>query len=327
MRPTRPAARMRRATRSTRPTTTLSRASGDPAEPESADCAPNDRRRRARPNRSRVARPGEGVEVAPESVPEDRDQGDLRQRGELVHLHDADPVELCRGGRADAPEPLDRQRVQERELALGRDDEQSVGLGHGARDLGERIRPRDADGERQADPLADVATQAAGDLLRRAADPVEPADVEERLVDRQPLDRRGGSLEDPRTPPGSPRCRPTSAAETTTACGQSRRARSRPSPSGRRTRAPRSSPRAPRPLRRSPAGRAGGDRRAARPTRRRRRGRRAGSSLHPTRTYVRICGARGQADLIPSSQACRQAAPTQLARARRRACSRATTGA
>ncbi len=37
---------------------------------------------------------------------------------------------------------------------------------------------------------SDVALQATGDLDRRAGDPPQPADVEERLVDRDPLDER-----------------------------------------------------------------------------------------------------------------------------------------
>ena len=40
------------------------------------------------------------------------------------------------------------------------------------------------------------ARSRPGDLHRRAGDPPQPADVEERLVDRQPLDQRRGVLED-----------------------------------------------------------------------------------------------------------------------------------
>ena len=72
------------------------------------------------------------------------------------------------GDRADAPEPLDRQRVEEVELAVGRHHEQAVGLGHAARDLGEELGPRDADRDRQADLLAHLAPQPHGDLRRRA---------------------------------------------------------------------------------------------------------------------------------------------------------------
>ena len=47
-----------------------------------------------------------------------------------------------------------------------------------------------------ADPLADLAPQPDGHLPRRAGDPPHPADVEERLVDRQALDERRRVVED-----------------------------------------------------------------------------------------------------------------------------------
>ena len=59
---------------------------------------------------------------------------------------------------------------------------------------------------------------------RGAGDVLEPADVEERLVDRQRLDHRRVASRTPRTPHGSPRRRPRSAAGTTAAYGHSRRA-------------------------------------------------------------------------------------------------------
>ena len=95
-----------------------------------------------------------------------------------------------------APEPLDRQRVKEFQLRLGGDDEQSVRLGDAARDLREELRPRDPHRDRQPDALAHVASQTRCDLARRAGDPLEPAHVEECLVDRHPLDERRRVVED-----------------------------------------------------------------------------------------------------------------------------------
>ena len=121
-------------------------------------------------------------------------------------------AQLRRGHRADAPQPLDRERVQERQLAVGRHDEQPVGLGDAARDLGQELRPRDADRDRQADPLAHVAPQPRGDVDRRAGDPLHPA-RRRGTPRRSRAPRRAASC--PRTPrrrPCSPRCRPTSAA-------------------------------------------------------------------------------------------------------------------
>ena len=71
---------------------------------------------------------------------------------------------LSGGDRADAPQPLDRQRVQEGELAVGRHHQQAVGLGHAAGHLGQELRPGDADGDRQPDLLAHLAAQPHGDL-------------------------------------------------------------------------------------------------------------------------------------------------------------------
>ena len=46
------------------------------------------------------------------------------------------------------------------------------------------------DGDGQPHPLADLAPQPHGDLGGRARDAPEPADVQERLVDRESLDQR-----------------------------------------------------------------------------------------------------------------------------------------
>ena len=107
------------------------------------------------------------------------------------------PQPCRRGGRRpDAPDALDRQRVQERELALGRHDEQPIRFRNGARDLGEELRPGDPDGDGDADLLAHPAAEPYGDLARRAREALHAAHVEEGLVDRDPLDERGRVLED-----------------------------------------------------------------------------------------------------------------------------------
>ena len=80
--------------------------------------------------------------------------------------------------------------MQELELAFGLDQQQPVGLGHAARDLRQELGAGDADGDRQADPIAHLGPQPAGDVDRLAGDPPQAADVEERLVDREPLDDR-----------------------------------------------------------------------------------------------------------------------------------------
>ena len=87
--------------------------------------------------------------------------------------------------------------MQERQLAFGRHDEQAVRLRDAARHLREELRPRDADRQREPDLLEHPAPQAGGDLHRRAGDPFHSSHVEERLVDRQPLDERRHVVEDP----------------------------------------------------------------------------------------------------------------------------------
>ena len=127
-----------------------------------------------------------------------REHQDQRRFGELGHLADAPDalvVQLLGRGRADAPQPLDVERMEEGQLAVGRDHEQPVGLGHSARHLREELGPRHPDRDGQAHPLAYLSPQASGYLDGPPRDPLEAGDVEERLVDRELLDHRRGVLE------------------------------------------------------------------------------------------------------------------------------------
>ena len=171
----------------------------------------------------------------------------------------------------------------------GRNQQQAVGLGLLAGHLGEELRAGDADGDRQPDPVADLAAQPGRDLHRGARDAAQPADVEERLVHRYRLHQRGGVAEDLEDRVAGlgvgrhPAAGPPWPADTAAAPGR------RPSRCARRRPWPRSWPRAPLRRRRSPAGRAAPGRRAARRMRRTSRGRRAGWWLQAeARTYVRI---------------------------------------
>ena len=58
---------------------------------------------------------------------------------------------------SDAPQPLDGQRVEERELAVGWHHEQTVGFGDTARDLGEELGAGHPDRDREPDPFEHVA--------------------------------------------------------------------------------------------------------------------------------------------------------------------------
>ena len=77
------------------------------------------------------------------------------QLRDLAHRGDSAVPELPGGHRPDPPESLDRKRVEERQLAVGGHDEQTVRLGNAAGHLGEELRPGYSDGDRQADPLED----------------------------------------------------------------------------------------------------------------------------------------------------------------------------
>ncbi len=99
--------------------------------------------------------------------------------------------------RADTPEARDGQRREEGALGPGLDDEQAVGFGHVARDLGEELRRGDTDRRgqtrsRRARGLGATSRSPTPVPSRRRA----PRNVEERLVDRQRLDERRDRPED-----------------------------------------------------------------------------------------------------------------------------------
>ena len=139
---------------------------------------------------------GQRVELPAGGAAEQRDEHALAELGDLPDGGDPNAVQPPRRHRPDAPETLDLERVQEGELALGRHHQQPVRLGDPARDLGEELRPRDADRDRQAYPLAHLPPQQLGHRRRRPGQPAHAADVQERLVDREALDPRRGVLED-----------------------------------------------------------------------------------------------------------------------------------
>ena len=93
-----------------------------------------------------VAAVGDRVEVAAGGAAEQRLEGRPADGRQVADRGDAVAVQLARGHLADAPEHLDGQRVQEVELAADGHDEQAVGLGDAAGDLGEELggarRPR-----------------------------------------------------------------------------------------------------------------------------------------------------------------------------------------
>ena len=125
-----------------------------------------------------------------------RGQHRLAELGHVGDGFDAVRPQLVGRHRADAPQPPHRQRVQECQLAAGRNQQQAIRFGFLAGHLGEKFRPGDADGDRQPDPRPDVAAQPGGNLDRGSGDPPQPADIDESLVHRQGLHQRRGISED-----------------------------------------------------------------------------------------------------------------------------------
>ena len=221
VRPTRPAARIRRVTRSTRPTSDgvdlvggrSARGRGRAASRSTGAAG------RPAPAGGRGCGPGRGG-GGPTARPSIDDERRLAEPGHLAHGRDAAVAQLAGGDRPDAPQPFDRQRVQEGELAVGRHDQQAVGLGHAAGHLGQELRAGHPDGDGQADPLADVAAQPGGDLGRACRR--SGAARRRRGRPRRSRAPRPAAWcrRTPRTPPCWPRCRPPSGARPRSPAGR-----------------------------------------------------------------------------------------------------------
>ena len=279
VRPTRSARRSRRAMRSTIPARSSSTRRGERGPRPPARCEPIERRRRPTCHRPRVAVVGERVEVAPGGAAEHRHQADLVERGDLADGGMPRSVQLLGGDRADAPQPLDGQRVEEVEFAGPAATTSSPsGLPTPLATLARNLVRATPTVMARPTRSRTATSQAPGDVDRLAGDASQTADVEERLVDRRCPRPAAWCRRTPRTPPCWRRCRPGSAARRRSRRGTAPAPGARSSPCARRSAWPRSSPRARRRRRRARACRAARVDRAARPRRRTHRGRRAGST-------------------------------------------------
>lgn len=160
---------------------------------------------RAVPDRASTAthsdRPGisvvrEGVEVAARRLPEHRDERRLGALDDLADGRDAPFAQLLGGDRTDPPEPLDRERVEKSELPVGRHYEQAVGLGHPAATLARNLVLATPTVIGRPTPSR-MSRRNLAAIWARTRDPLEPANVEQSLVDRKPFDERRGLFEDP----------------------------------------------------------------------------------------------------------------------------------
>ena len=288
---------------------------GCPARPI-AHCEPIELRRRPTSTGRGSRRLASAHRCRPGGLADRGGQLELLAPRELADGADPVGVQLGGGDRADAPEPLDRQRVQELLLAVGRHQEQPVGLADGAGHLGEVLGAGDADRDRQPDLVA----HPLGAARRRSSRAPRPAGAARR---RRGTPRRSRCPRPAawcrrrsRRPRGWPRRTPRTAAARPARPGTAAAPAARPSPSARRTPWPRSSRRAPRRRRRSPGARAAAGRRAARRRRRTSRGRRAGCS--PSRCsgscatpHDRTCVRSAQARSVdPARPSCWRASST-----------------
>ena len=190
----------------------------------SARCAPTERRRTPVTTRRRSMLRDNANSWRPIAPPTIDAERGLAEFGDIGDRLDAVRVQLLRGLDADAPQPAHRQRVQERQLPVGRYQQQPVGLGLLAGDLGQELGAGDADGDRQADAVADLGAQPRGDLDRRARHPAQPDDVEEGLVDRQRFDHGRGVVEHLEHRVAGLASTPTSAAARRSRAGTAARA-------------------------------------------------------------------------------------------------------
>ena len=100
----------------------------------------------------------------------------------IDELRDAYGAQLLRGHRADAPERLDRQLLQEALDALGRDDGEPVGLFPAGGDLGEELVRRHAGRGGEIQLFSYFILDPARDVHRQRLAPAVLRDVEVRLV-------------------------------------------------------------------------------------------------------------------------------------------------
>ena len=136
------------------------------------------------------------MDEPPRRRPEHGDEVALGEGGEIADRAEPTRVQAPGRRRADPPDALDRETPQERELLVRRQDDEPVRLRGAARRLRQQLRAPAADRHGEPDALARVASEPRCDLSRRPGDPLEPGDVEERLLERDPLDARGMVVED-----------------------------------------------------------------------------------------------------------------------------------
>ena len=212
----------------------------------------------AAPGAHAAAIPAEGHRVQPPATAPPRISISSSSERAAASATVSDPrgLQPLGGGGAHAPELAHAERVQELELAAGRDQQQAVGLRLVAGHLRDELRAGDADRRAAARPPRAPA-RAAGPRSPPACPRSAPARGRRGRPRRSRASRRSERCPQiPRTRPCSPPSTPPSGTRRPRRRGTAAAPSRRSWPSARRTRAPRSWPPAPPPGRRSPAGRA-----------------------------------------------------------------------
>ena len=123
-------------------------------------------------------------------------EGARLARQQVADRFDVHPLQPLRRLRADAPDAGDREWRERGEHVVGCDDGQAVGLFEIAREFGEELVGRDADGGGEALLVEDHPADVARDRRAVAEQPRRAGDVEERLIDTDRLHLRREALED-----------------------------------------------------------------------------------------------------------------------------------
>jgi hypothetical protein len=127
---------------------------------------------------------------------EDGLQALLRHRRQGADRLHAERGEPCARDRADAEDASDRKRCEECRDLVGGDGQQAVGFGEVAGDLRDHLHRRDPDRDREPGLATDLGAQTGRHRDRITEEAGASGHVEERLVERQRLDRGREAGED-----------------------------------------------------------------------------------------------------------------------------------
>ena len=148
-----------------------------------------------RVQRPRISIVGKGMQLPPHAKAHDRFERGQRHSCNFANTSDTASGQLLRCDSADSPESLDGQRVQKREFVLWFDDKQPIGFSDATRDLGEKFRSSNPNGDWQPDTGQDLRPQTVCDFTWCTRQPPQSSHVEKCLVYRDAFDQWRGVIE------------------------------------------------------------------------------------------------------------------------------------